>query len=157
MRLVACETYFKMKIKLLIFILPLIIIGWISYQSSLRVKFYAHHGIWLPSFCNNFEFIETPDLFSFFGLDGHHTKSTFEIKNSEIQTLVNAIGPQEIWLKYSDLNPAMKDSTLHCPCILPNVVLEGKVQFMLWSSDTKGDYNIVMEISDGEVQHSLNI
>jgi len=51
----------------------------------------------------------------------------------------------------------MKDSTLHCPCILPNVVLEGKVQFMLWSSDTKGDYNIVMEISDGEVQHSLNI
>lgn len=116
----------------------------LCYELSPRVKFYVHHGIWLPGFCMNFHFRDHPDLFSVFGLDGAHTYSTFEVRREDVQELIHSIGPQSIWIRYSAREPAMRDSTMQCPCHLPPKALRHQPNIMLYSNDTKGEdyYNI---------------
>jgi hypothetical protein len=116
----------------------------VFYVSSPRVKFYVHHGIWLPGYCTNFHFRDYPDLFSVFGLDGAHTYSTFEVPRDDVQDLIHSIGPQSIWARYGELDPEMTDSTFQCPCILSPNALYQQPNIMLYSNDTKGEdyYNI---------------
>lgn len=127
--------------KILVYFTLFILLIVVSYNLNPKVKFYVHYGIWLPSYCNNFEFIESPNIHSIFGLDGDHCRSSFEINKNEIQSLVDAIEPESIWLRYSETDSTLKDSTLTYPNILPKEAAEGKINFMLWSDDdTKGDY-----------------
>lgn len=126
--------------KKIIFIIGVILLPLFTYHISSTVKFYTHFGIWLPSFCYGFKFTENPNFTALLGMDGLGAQANFEIEKKNIQNLIKAIKPQNIWIKYSESAPDQNNITLDFPSILQKKVLEGKFEIMLYSGDTKGDY-----------------
>lgn len=150
--------YKKMK-RILFITSGLILVSILAYTFNPRVKFYTHFGIGLPSFCKNFEFTDNPDFMALLGMDGHGASAKFEIDKTQIENLIEAIQPQDLWLKYSELDSNLTDTTLHYPAELPQDVLDGQIKVMLWSDDTKGDYyNIWLIPSDnGKINVSISM
>ncbi len=140
-------------------VLGLLIIGFTFYNTNLRAKFYIQYGIWLPSYCNNIEFKESPGLMTILGIGGDGATAIFEIKKEEIESFIESIDPQDLWLKYSELDSTLTDRTIHHSEGLPEEVLDGQIKVMLWSSDTKRDYyNIwLLPSKDGKIKVSISI
>ena len=147
-----------MKRTLLITI-GLILISILAYTVNPRVKFYTHFGIWLPSFCVDFNFTDNPDFMALLGMDGHGASANFEIEKKNIEILIKSINPQDLWLKYSEFDSTMTDKTMHDIENLPEEVLNGQIKVMLWSSDTKGDYYNIWLIpsENGKIKVSISI
>jgi len=149
-----------MKRILLLFIAEgLILIIILAYTFSPRVKFYTHFGIWLPSFFQNFDFTDNPDIMGLLGMEGLGASANFEIDKTKIKYLIEAIQPQDLWLKYSELDSNLTDTTLHYPAKLPQEILNGQIKVMLWSDDTKGDYYNIWLIpsENGKINMSINM
>ncbi len=119
------------------------------YAYSPRVKFWIHHGIWLPSYCYNYKFIKHPNTASFFGLDGSNTISSFEFDERKMESLIKSINPKHIWVQYSESDSTLKDTTIIYPAKLPIEVINGEVRIMLYDDQVKGDYyNIDIQKTD---------
>jgi hypothetical protein len=140
-------------------IIGLILISILAYKVNPRVKFYTHYGIWLPSFCENFNFNENPDFMALLGLEGDGASADFEIEKENIEILIKSINPQDLWLRYSEFDSTMIDVTLNDFKGLPEEVLNGQIKVMLWSSDTKGDYyNIwLIPIENGRIKVNIRV
>ncbi len=91
--------------------------------------------------------------------DGRSAETRFQIANGDIENLVKSIEPQGIWLKYSELDSTLSDKSLNQYDVLPEDVLNGKVKFMLYSNDTKGDfYNIwIIPGENGKMNVSISM
>lgn len=125
------------------------------YAYSPRIKFWIHHGVWLPSYCYDYKFIKYPDAFSFFGLDGSHTYTEFSFDKEKMEHLIESVNPEKIWVKYSLSDSTLNDTTLVYPTKLPKEVINGDVEIMLHDSRGKGDYyNMTFEkIRNGFIAH----
>jgi len=145
--------------RILLITIVLILFSVLAYTVSPRVKFYTHFGIWLPSFCEKFNFTDNPSLMALIGKDGLGASANFEIEKENIEILIKSIRPQSLWLKYSELDSTMTDKTLNNIEGLPEEVLKGEIKVMLWSSDTKGDYYNIWLIpsENGKLKVSISM
>lgn len=138
--------------KFIYLISGLVISGVLFVNLPPRAKFYTHYSIWLPSYCHNFEFIRSPNLMSLFGVDGASAFAQFEIEKENVESFIGSIGPESLWLKYSEADSTLENVSLEYPNELPEDVKNGRIKVMLWSEDTKGDYyNIWLIPTDGRV------
>jgi hypothetical protein len=145
--------------QILLISLTLISISIFAYLVNPRVKFYTHFGIWLPAYCNDYEFTENPNFPALLGMDGLGASAQFEIEKSNIENFIESINPQDLWLKYSELDSNLTDRTMHHSEGLPEELLNGQIKVMLCSSDTKGDYYNIWLIpsENGKIKVSISM